>query len=172
MKIAHWTDLEDEVEKKLKKLLTHFELMYLRLYDTKSAGNYLPAQPSDFVIWVPEKPSIFLEVKYSGVAESLRSVFANAVSDQQMASARLADRAGQRYEVLFYSIIADRFELWPGKYCSERRSLGKPLELPQRVISASLDEILQGPVLGLDEEKVRRIEAKTKAKAKTKGAKA
>ena len=166
MKIAHWADLEDEVERRLKKLLVHFELMYLRLYDTKSAGNYLPAQPSDFVIWVPERPSIFLEVKYSGVSDTLRSVFANAVSDQQMASARLADRAGQRYEVLFYSAPAAMFELWNGVYCAERRSMGRPLELPQRTISSSLDEILQVHVLGLDEEKVRRVEAKARAKAK------
>jgi hypothetical protein len=163
MKIAHWADLEDEVERRLKRLMTHFELMYLRLYDTKSAGNYLPAQPSDFVIWVPGRPSIFLEAKYSGVAESLRSVFANAVSDQQMASARLAERAGQRYAVLFYSAPAAMFELWNGAYCSDRRSLGKPLELPQRIVSASLDEILQVHVLGLDEEKVRRVEAKARA---------
>lgn len=158
--IAHWAKLEDVVEARLKKLAASFPLMYLRLFDTKSAGNFLPAQPSDFLVWQPERPGIFLEVKYSAQAESLRSVFSNAVSANQMASARLADRAGQKYSLLFYSAPAAMFELWDGAYCARRRSLGKPLELAQRVVSNSLERIIDIELLGLSEEKLRRLAAK------------
>jgi hypothetical protein len=161
MKLAHWTDLENAVEARLKALLVHFPLFYLRLYDTKSAGNYLPAQPCDFLIWTPNRSGIFLEVKYSSAGESLRSVFSNNVSDQQLASARLAHRAGQHYLILFYSAASKCFELWDGKYCADRRSMGKPLELLQRRLSQSLHETLEVGVLGLDEEKLRRMAVKT-----------
>lgn len=162
MKIVHWADLEDEIEKKLKSLMVYFPIMYQRLYDTKSAGSYLPAQPCDFLVWAPKTPGIFLEAKYSGIAESLRSVFSNAVSDQQLASARLASRAGQKYWLLFYGARSAVFELWDGKYCSDRRAMGKPLEITQRVVCPTLGEALETHVLGLDQEKLRRLAAKEK----------
>lgn len=166
--IKHWGDLEDEIELRLKKLMQRFPIFYLRLYDSHTAGTYMPPQPSDFILWPPKgkekPPSTFLEAKYSGTAESLRSVFSNNVSDGQMASARLVARAGREYKILFYSATARQFELWDGFYCAERRSIGKPLELGQRIVGLSLDAMLEEHLLCLDPEARRRIQAALKAR--------
>lgn len=153
-----WKDLETGIAKLMDKAVQRLPVLYLRLYDTRSAGNFIPPQPCDFLIWPAGRPTVFLEAKHSMHAESLRSVFSGAVSDGQIASARLAHRAGRTYRILFQSAATGQCEVWDGFYCSERRSLGKPLELHERFLYASLNDAVYQGILGLSEAEQNRVQ--------------
>lgn len=128
-----WEELEDLIQGHLSLLQRKTPLMFQRFYDTKSAGSYIPTQPADFGI-LSDGNYFYLEAKFSGVSDSLKSCF-SVVSDNQLASARLAARAGGNYAILFFSKPAQLFEIWPGLYCSEQRSTGKRLELSHRLVA-------------------------------------
>ena len=145
--IDHWKKLEDEVESYLRSLQTHYPIFVHRLPDSRAAGNLIADQPSDFLVASKGHGMTLLEVKFSEVHDTLRSCFSGAVSAGQLASARLAHRAGQRYLILFHSSCAKRFELWPGDYCAGQRSLGQPLKLERRIVVAdSLGPLLEDHV--------------------------
>ena len=143
--ILKWQDLENEIDAVLKSFMRSSPIFYQRFYDSKSAGNLLPPQPSDFLA-ISKGRSHYIEAKFSEVHETLRSCFAHAVSGNQTASARLVTRAGAFYWFVFYSMQTQQFEVWDGLYCSERRSLGKPLELEKRVIYKSLEDVILGGI--------------------------
>jgi hypothetical protein len=157
-----WKKLEEEVQKKLKRVVSCFPTYSLRLYDTRSAGIYLPEQPSDFLVWTPKRDTVFLEVKHSSVHESLRSCF-SMVSDGQLASARLVKRAQQSYRILFNSGLSGVYELWDGFYCAERRAVGKPLELSKRLmVTTRFDEVIEQGIFEFDDVASFRLRFKEK----------
>ena len=145
MNINTWQDLERVIENFLKERQKTMPLFFHRFYDTRSSGNYLPSQPSDFLV-IHNGKTHFIEAKFSEVHESLRSGFANAVRAEQTASARLVKRAGANYVFLFYSKVANHFEVWDGKYAAERRSQGRYLELSRRKLHSSLENAILGGV--------------------------
>lgn len=89
-----------EFQDHVQRLLTSFENRYptttQRLYDTRSAGNYLPSQPGDFItLW---KPTTFLieakaTTKYRSFSEN-RAVLTSLVDIEQAAKMWMWDRAG------------------------------------------------------------------------------
>lgn len=133
VRLAHYTDLEQVIQEALVKVSETRKAMWGRFYDTKSAGNTLPNQPSDFWL-VYRGRAVFIEVKFSEVADSLANVFSKAVSDNQIASSRLAYRAGGSYWVVFYSAQSKQYEVWPGQHLAACRSFGKRLELSARTL--------------------------------------
>ena len=145
MKINCWQDLEKEIEAFLKERQRRSNLFFHRFYDTRSAGNYLPSQPADFLA-IHNGKTFFIEAKFSEVHDSLRATFANAVRAEQTASARLVKRAGGKYVFLFYSKNSQQFEVWDGKYAAEQRSLGRPLELARRKLHTSLENAILGGI--------------------------
>lgn len=141
--IVSWQTLEDAVQEELTFLCRTNPMIYQRLYDTKSAGAYLPAQPADFLA-VYDGKFMYIECKYGAYAESLKSVFSNSVSDFQLASARLTNNARGNYWIIFYSAASKKFELWSGVYCDSRRQSSKPLELANRAgLFASVGEVIK-----------------------------
>lgn len=137
--LTHYTDLENAVQEVLVEITRKRPAMWGRFYDTKSAGNMIPNQPSDF--WLVHKGKmIFIEAKFSEVAESLSNVFSKAVSDNQIASSRLAKRAGGSYWVVFYSSLAKQYEVWPGPPLADCRSFGKRLELKARTLCSTAQD--------------------------------
>ena len=148
--IKNWRALESSVMAHCKARMVHHAVFIHRFSDTRSAGNYIAEQPADFLVLAQQARATFLEVKFSAGHDSLRSCFSGSVSAQQLASARLVERANRTYLVLFYSQPAQLFELWPGGYCAECRSQCKRLELDKRiVVGPSLTEILDTHVLKL-----------------------
>jgi hypothetical protein len=141
MKIDSWQKLEDEIGVVLKEKQRVSQTFFQRFYDTKSAGNTMPNQPSDFLA-IYKGSTHYIEAKFSAVNDSLRSCFASAVDANQIASARLAHRAGARYWIVFYSLPSKHFEVWPGLYCAERRAAGKPLDLSQRQLFKTVDDAI------------------------------
>lgn len=139
----NWVELENAVDAFLRERMKRNNCFAIRFYDSKSAGNYLPAQPSDFLA-INNGKSIFIECKFSEVHDSLKSCFAGAVSANQTASAYLAKRAGARYVFLFYSARTGQYEIWDGRYCASRRSLGKPLETVKRLVFTNLESAILG----------------------------
>lgn len=150
MIITNWRALESAVLTHCKSRMAHHAVFIHRFSDTRSAGNYIAEQPSDFLVLAQQARATFLEVKFSAGHDSLRACFSGAVSAQQLASARLVERAHRIYQFLFYSQPSKMFELWPGGYCAECRAQGKRLELDKRiVVGPSLTEILDTHVLKL-----------------------
>lgn len=90
---------------------------FVRLYDSTSAGattggNFLPSQPSDFIVTYQGKVSL-LEVKSSIIHKSLReTVLRNVFSEDQIKGARLWVRAGNLATAAFYSHKSRAFEWW------------------------------------------------------------
>jgi hypothetical protein len=119
------------------------KFFYHRFYDTRSAGNFLPEQPSDFLC-INRGRAHFIEAKFSEKHDSLKSCFASNVKKSQLASAFLIKRAMSNYWILFYSSTSQLFEVWDGGYCRERSKLGKPLELSERKTYRTLESAVLG----------------------------
>lgn len=134
--------MEGAIREWLVEAQTKRPLIFERIPDSKMAGNYIQDAPADFY-FVLSGRFAYLEAKFSQKHRSLRACFSNAVSINQTASAKLARRAGARYFLLFYSSAEERFEVWDGAYCADRRSLSKPLEEKQRLhLCISLNEVM------------------------------
>ena len=146
MSINCWQDLEREVDKLLINRVRKHPFYYHRFYDTKSASNFLPKQPADFFC-INRGRVHFIECKFSEKHESLKSCFAGAVKDHQLASAFLVKRAMASYWILFYSSKTQRFELWDGGYCREQGKVGKPLNLAERQVFDSLENAVLGGMM-------------------------
>jgi len=89
--------------------------VFVRLYDTTSAGNYLPGQPGDFIVHAGGRGCL-LEVKSSFKYGSLldttmRSVF----SEEQIKGARLWARSGAVTLCVFHHVGKNFVEIWEMK---------------------------------------------------------
>ena len=139
------------LESAIKALLTERQkrqpLLFERIVDSAAAGNLIGKTPADFYVLNAGRFS-YVEAKFSSAAETLRATFANAVKSHQLASARLAARAGGSYWIVFYSGVSKRFELWDGLYCANQRSKGSPLSLEKRtLILPDLDGVMDRVLL-------------------------
>ncbi len=141
--IKHWAELEDAIEEILSELQKKKKLAYLRLYDTKSAGDYLPQQPADFLITYSGFTTL-LEAKFSEVHDSLAQCFSNAAKPNQTASAHIWSRAGAKYFFLFYPKLSNgKVELWDGAYCAHCRANGRRLDRNRRQVRDSVEEAIK-----------------------------
>lgn len=143
MKLQQWQDLEAGIDGYLKVRQRTDKLAYQRFYDTKSAGNLMPAMPADFLIGYGGR-ALFLEAKFSEKYKSLRSCFANNVDGNQTASARIWGRAKIGYVFLFYSKPAKKAEVWNGQYCALCRSQKLVLDSAESWNYASVEEAIDG----------------------------
>lgn len=134
-----WKQLENSVWAELKELVSFLPALPHRFYDSRSAGAAMPSQPADFLLILDGAP-IFIECKFSEKHGSLRGCFSNNVDNQQIASAKLAIRAGATYYVLFAS--KSYVELWPGQYLVEQREAGKRLDLSERLYFPGVKEAI------------------------------
>lgn len=109
-----WKVFEDRTHEYLKKRAETAPLVVHRFYDTRSAGDFLPSQPGDFLVIYRGVP-ILLELKSSDKHASLRACFSNNVSSGQLAQHRIWSRAEVATWFLFQGRDADfPYELWPG----------------------------------------------------------
>lgn len=141
---------EREVHTALKELEQTRSLLVHRFYDTYSAGDYLPAQPGDFLIIYKGIP-ILLELKGSCIHESLRACFSSAVTPNQIGSHILWNRAKASCWFLFNfngQHGENFYELWPSTACISARETGKPLKLTLRYgkytsVGDAIDSLLE-----------------------------
>lgn len=114
-------DFENKVQRALEDRQRTLPVVCLRLYDTRSAGNYLPSQPGDFVL-CNDGQSILIEVKSSEKHDSLadrRAPLTSLFDEEQVAKMRLWYRAGAKVLVIFQSQETGIMEIWPGNYIAE-----------------------------------------------------
>ena len=111
---------ETIVQEALELLERQYPSTFVRLYDSTSAGlgsggNYIPAQPGDF-IYVLDSTAIIimlLEVKSSKVHLSLtETTLRNVFSDNQISGSRRWLRAGALSLCVFHSIPGGCMEIW------------------------------------------------------------
>lgn len=125
--IRNYSEHEGAIRQVLDSMQKVSLLLYGRFPDSKMAGNLIQQAPSDFWI-LYEGRMIFLEAKFSEKVPSLKGCFSGSVKGHQLATARLAERAGGKYFFAFYSVATGQHELWPGLYCANRRVSGRSLE--------------------------------------------
>lgn len=106
-------EFEDKVQQGLKYLESFHRCAFERKYDTKSAGSYLPAQPSDFMAAF-DGVHVLLECKASAVHTTFtRKHVTDNVGDKQVAGMRIWMRAGSNAFYLFHDVSTGIVELWP-----------------------------------------------------------
>lgn len=112
-KFGDW--VEGVVQDELDGLMRAGPFFYQRLYDTRSAGGFLPKQPGDFMGVCHGVPWL-LEVKATSKYASLSSTGAlkGLVKDHQALGSHLMNRAGGQGLFLFCSRLSNQVELWDG----------------------------------------------------------
>ena len=135
-------ELEHVLLSEMREIQKTKPFIVQRILDSKAAGNIVSKSPADFYA-VYSGNFCYIEAKLSTTVESLKSGFSNLVKNHQLASARLAKRAGGSYFIVFYSAISQKFELWDGTYCAEQRAKGLRLNFENRlVVTSDMNRIL------------------------------
>lgn len=93
-------DWQGEFQQFVEGYRNAFPIEIVRLYDTHSAGSFLPAQGGDFIL-IRNGHGVLLDTKYSGKNQSLVTCLKSAWSDSQASRMRLWSRAGGTSIVLF-----------------------------------------------------------------------
>lgn len=145
--------VEGQVQEALDRIYRSGPVFYQRLYDTRSAGSYLPAQPGDFIVVANGTPFL-VEVKASGKYPSLESAGAMRalIKDHQMLGAHLFARAGGRSLVIFYGRRSRRLEIWDGAlvredYIATRKPLGRQGLLREGILTEEQEDRLAEVVI-------------------------
>lgn len=107
-------------------------IRFFRLYDTHSAGNFLPEQPGDFWGGCPRGPAL-IECKASIVHNSLKGALSSAMDFGQAMQLRLWGEAGYVALVLFHDYYGKNVEVWDGATVGYHRAEGKRLKESQRI---------------------------------------
>lgn len=110
-------EFQDDVQKKLMEHMRKAKSYTMRLYDTKSAGNYLPSQPGDFISIFNGVP-ILVEAKSSGNVSSLSQNRAalQLFDNEQLAKSHLWIRAGGSASAIFKCQHSGNLEVWDMSY--------------------------------------------------------
>ena len=130
-KLGAW--FEGQTQDRLKWFQENKHLMFHRFPDSKSAGNIIAAQPSDYLVGSP-LAAWLVEVKASKVHKSLRSCAANAIRQEQVVKAHLWMRSGLRSVFIFISVTGGVIEVWDGRHVVAQRFEGKPLNPSKGVL--------------------------------------
>jgi len=120
-KLGAW--FEHELQAVFAEFREHLPSTFLRLYDTKSAGSYLPSQPGDFILNTPVD-AFLIESKASAKYESLSSCLSSNVSKEQAVEHIMWRRSGHRSVFIFLSTKTGLCSIWDGKYVGEHRRRG------------------------------------------------
>lgn len=140
---------EGKVQEALELLMRTGPSLYQRLYDTRSAGGFLPAQPGDFMGATDGLPWL-IEVKASGKYGSLADggALRSLVKEHQALGAYLMARAGGASRIFFYGRHSRRLEVWDGMavravYVQPRAKLQGGLIGSSELTEQQQDEMVQ-----------------------------
>lgn len=114
---ARGKGFEETFRQVLKGMVNTHPLAFVRLYDTRSAGAFLPEQPGDFLLTY-DKVNFLVECKSSKRYSSLsqgRQPLTSLFSDGQIASMYVWQRAGSRPLILFLPAEGEEVEFWRGE---------------------------------------------------------
>lgn len=125
---------EGKLEEYFKEKEEESKFRAVRLYDTGSAGSYLPAQDGDYIC-IGGGTAYLVEAKCSAKHSNLRSGASSLVSKEQAMAHRMWSRAGGTGVFMFGSVSADIFQIWDGLYVGACRASGERLEESQGLVS-------------------------------------
>ena len=99
----------------LDRLMQKGPTFFSRLYDTRSAGAFLPQQAADFT-GAHEGKAFLLEAKGTVVHESLMAggAMRKLLKDHQVLASYLMQRAGGLGLIAFRSRVSEEVEIWDG----------------------------------------------------------
>jgi len=124
--IGKW--FEGKFQEKLDELKSRKLCTYVRLYDTRSAGAYIPAQPGDFIVlWGKPRNAVLVECKSSAVHKSLKSCASSHIETNQVTEHRIWHIANHPSLFIFYSEPTGKIEIWDGRHVVAQRLISKPL---------------------------------------------
>ncbi len=110
--IGGW--FEDKFFKALKELLaSKAPVKPVRLYDSKAAQAFLPAQPGDFILAMAGE-GVLAELKASHQKQSLAIEYKKSIRPSQIGGARLWIRTGCPSIFVFCGVDSGVLELWDG----------------------------------------------------------
>lgn len=133
-------DFEADVQGHLVYLMEYHKAYFIRLYDTKSAGAYLPAQPGDFVLWARGR-SLLIECKSSEKEVTMsRSYITKNIGESQSAKMAMMERAGGFCCYLFRSEAARSIEIWPAVHIREVFLTPRMKPDPLKIINSFPDD--------------------------------
>lgn len=130
-KLGKW--FEERLKEVFDQLEKECKFRLIRLYDTHSAGSYLPATDGDWICINKGFPYL-VEAKCTANGASLRNVASNNISKQQAMCHRLFHRAGGIPLFMFGSVSDNVFQIWDGNYVGTQRAKGKSLEASRGLI--------------------------------------
>lgn len=106
---------EGECQKMLDQLMQKGPTFFSRLYDTRSAGAFLPQQAADF-IGVHHGKGFLLEAKGTVVHDSLMAggAMRKLLKDHQVLASYLMQRAEGIGLIAFRSRSSEELEIWDG----------------------------------------------------------
>jgi len=107
-------DFEETTRLILKALTLKRKSMFHRLYDTHSAGAYLPEQPADFLFMYEGKLTL-IECKSSAKYETFPAGLSSLMEKEKAPLIRMWLRAGARCLFVFLSQSSGMIEFWDGK---------------------------------------------------------
>jgi len=114
-------EFEEDAIFHLRALMPTMNTVTHRLYDTHSAGSFLPAQPGDCITVFMGKVFLFefkSSLEFNSLSEG-RGPINSLFSAEQLASMRIWHRAGAMPFVFFKSFACSRIERWSGLYVAE-----------------------------------------------------
>lgn len=98
--------LEGKLQTALQDFMTNKPSFYYRFYDTQSAGNYLPAQPGDFLWLIPGVPAILVEAKSTEAHATLKKL----VKPEQRGKHRLWIRSKHLAAFVYADLVKDKMQ--------------------------------------------------------------
>lgn len=139
-------EFEQDFQDEMKLAQRRMKIAYCRLYDTRSAGSYIPEQPGDFLATINGK-SFLIEcktsLKYTTMA-ARRTAVTELVSDNQVAAARIWSRAGAIPIVLFRHGDSELIEVWRGEIVADIYLTPKASPTPDSISAAvTMEKLIQ-----------------------------
>lgn len=126
-------EIEQQFQDMCKEFMNAKRFSFERLYDTHSAGSYMPTMPCDFIVGY-EGVTHFIEIKSSEKYNSLSdgSALRSLIKDGPSAKLKLWIRAGVPCHFVFVSQIRRSVEWYDAKevlpiYYTPRARLPPPL---------------------------------------------
>lgn len=121
-------ELGKEFEAELKEAFKSIEALapffWHQFPDSKTAGKFIAAQPSDFMISAGGKCCL-LEAKASVEKPSLAKCSTSHIRPSQVGMCKRWVRSGQQYLFIFYCELDNIVEIWDGEKVTSAISDGK-----------------------------------------------
>ncbi len=133
-------DFEEATRLVMKALTLKIPCMFHRLYDTHSAGAFLPEQPADF-LFMHRGKLVLIECKSSAKHSSLSSGLSSLMEKEKAPLIRMWLRAGAKCLFLFLDQTTGDVEFWNGADVIEARSAERGrLKTPCRLLRAGPED--------------------------------